>query len=133
MAQETLVATTPKSDQLQLAAERTFLANERTLMSCVGVSTSLITFGFTLYKFFVYLREQQPEKHTRQIFGPRTYGLIMMGIGVFYLGLATWQHRYQTNRLRAQYPDLPWSLAMLLAGLVACVGILGFIAALFRE
>ncbi|MDR3557688.1 MAG: DUF202 domain-containing protein [Syntrophobacteraceae bacterium] len=36
----------------QLALERTILAHERTLMGWVRTSTSLITFGFTLYKFF---------------------------------------------------------------------------------
>ena len=36
----------------KLAYDRTRLAYERTLMAWVRTGTSLITFGFTIYKFF---------------------------------------------------------------------------------
>jgi putative membrane protein len=36
----------------QLSIERTMLAHERTLMAWVRTATSLISFGFTIYKFF---------------------------------------------------------------------------------
>ena len=48
------MATLP--DATKLAVERTRLAYERTLMAWVRTSTSLISFGFTIYKFFQYLR-----------------------------------------------------------------------------
>jgi uncharacterized membrane protein YidH (DUF202 family) len=44
----------------QLAAERTRLAYERTLMAWVRTGTSLITFGFTIYKFFEEFRKAEP-------------------------------------------------------------------------
>jgi putative membrane protein len=40
-------------DATKLAVERTRLAYERTLMAWVRTATSLISFGFTLFKFFV--------------------------------------------------------------------------------
>ena len=43
-----------------LAIERTRLAHERTLMAWVRTATSLISFGFTIYKGFDYLQERQP-------------------------------------------------------------------------
>jgi putative membrane protein len=46
-------------DATQLAVERTTLAHERTLMAWVRTSVSLISFGFTIYKFFQYLRESE--------------------------------------------------------------------------
>src|SRR4030095_4895232 len=42
-----------------LAVQRTFLAHERTLMAWVRTSASLISFGFTIYKFFAYLVETE--------------------------------------------------------------------------
>ena len=120
-------------DQTQLALERTVLAHERTLMGWVRTAMSLITFGFTLYKFFFYLQEQEPAKHAEQLIGPRTYGLIMMGIGVFTLAAATWQHRRQMKRLRSQEAEAPFSLSLVLAALIAVLGILGFITAALRE
>jgi putative membrane protein len=42
-----------------LALDRTLLAYDRTLMAWVRTATSLISLGFTIYKFFQYLREQR--------------------------------------------------------------------------
>lgn len=132
MAQDPVMNPAPGPDQVQLALERTYLAYERTLMAWVRTATGLITFGFTLYKFFFYLREQEPEKHAEQLIGPRTYGLVMMGLGVFTLAAAAWQHRQQTKRLRTQYAA-PFSLSLVLAAFIAVLGILGFVAAVLRE
>jgi len=43
---------TGASINTNLAYERTNLAHERTLMAWVRTGTSLITFGFTIYKYF---------------------------------------------------------------------------------
>ena len=91
-ATEAKPATAP--DQVTLALERTYLAHERTLMAWTRTATSLITFGFTLFKFFEYLHERG-EAGGQRALGARTFGLIMIGIGVFTLVLATVQHRLQ--------------------------------------
>jgi putative membrane protein len=96
------------------------------MMAWVRTATSLIAFGFTLYKFFFYLQEQQPAAHGEQLIGPRTYGLIMIGFGVFTLAMGAWRHRGQMKLLAAQYPEAPFSLSLVLAGLIAVLGILGF-------
>ena len=44
----------------ELALRRTFLAHERTLMAWIRTSVSLISFGFTIYKFFQYLAQEIP-------------------------------------------------------------------------
>ena len=46
--------TPTEPDQVHLALERTYLAHERTLMAWVRTATSLITFGFSIYKFFAF-------------------------------------------------------------------------------
>ena len=126
MAQESALQSPP--DQMTLALERTYLAHERTLMAWTRTATSLITFGFTLYKFFEYLHERGEAAHGPQLFGARTFGLIMIGIGVFTLIVASVQHQMQMRHLKAHYPSAPFSLALLLAALIACLGILGFIS-----
>jgi Domain of unknown function (DUF202) len=45
----------------QLAVERTHLAYERTLMAWVRTATSLISFGFTIYKFFQWERNKNSD------------------------------------------------------------------------
>lgn len=120
-------------DQVTLALERTYLAHERTLMAWTRTATSLITFGFTLYKFFEYLHERGEAARGQQAIGARTFGLIMIGIGVVTLIVASLQHEVQVRRLKAQYPNAPFSLALLLAGLIACLGILGFISGIVHS
>ena len=132
MAEEVPIKTTPAADQAQLALMRTFLAHERTLMAWIRTSTSMITFGFALYRFFFYLHQDKPPSHGEQIFGARMYGLCIMGIGVLTLVLATWQHRQQLKALEVYYVDAPWSLSFVIAALVGSLGVVAFLFAIFR-
>ena len=120
-------------DQVTLALERTFLAHERTLMAWTRTATSLITFGFTLYKFFEFLHERGEATRGQQVVGARTFGMLMIGIGVVTLIVASFQHRLQVGRLKAHYPDAPFSLALLLAGLIAGLGILGLVSGIVHS
>jgi len=120
-------------DQLELAWDRTFLAHERTLMAWIRTAASLITFGFTLYKFFEYLRETQPDRHLPKVFGARTYGIVMIVVGIATLFLATWQHRQSMKTVRRYYPEAPRSLALLLSGLVSALGLLALLAAALQQ
>lgn len=116
----------------QMALDRTRLAHERTLMAWVRTATSLISFGFTIYKFFQYLREKS-QPPTDRIFGPREFALIMIGIGLLALLFASVQHRRDMVRLRSQYPGVPYSLATVLAGLLSILGVVAFVAVVFRQ
>jgi uncharacterized membrane protein YidH (DUF202 family) len=68
-----------------------------------------------------------------QLLGPRTYGMLMIGIGVITLALATWQHQQSMKKLRLQYAAVPFSLALLLAAFISGLGILALVAAIYRE
>jgi putative membrane protein len=112
----------------ELAVMRTVLASDRTLMAWVRTSTSLISFGFTIYKFFQYLRESRPPHET--LIGPRGVGLIMIALGVGALVLATIEYRRETQVLYQQfstYSPFPRSLAAGVAATVCGLGILGFV------
>ncbi|BBX71585.1 YidH family protein [Mycolicibacterium psychrotolerans] len=51
--------TEPLDANTRLAAKRTHLAEERTLMAWVRTATSLIAFGFTIYQVFRYLASSE--------------------------------------------------------------------------
>ena len=116
-----------------LAIDRTRLAHDRTLMAWVRTSTSLISFGFTIYKFFQYLQQQQQGAPREGMLGPRQYGTLMIVIGIVALMFATLQHRRDMKTLRAHYPEVPYSLATVLAGLISILGILALLAIIFRQ
>jgi len=115
-----------------LAADRTRLAHDRTLMAWVRTATSLISFGFTIYKFFQYLQQQNAVLHDH-LLGPRQYGLIMISIGIVALVLATIQHRRDMRALRALHPEVPYSLVTVLAGLISVLGVAALLAVIFRQ
>jgi putative membrane protein len=101
-------------------------------MAWVRTATSLISFGFTIYKFFQFLHEEGEIAHPRTLFGPREFALLMITIGLVALGLATLQHQRNVSRLRAQHAETPYSLATVLAILVVVLGFLGLFAVIFR-
>jgi putative membrane protein len=116
----------------RLAVDRTRLAHERTLMAWVRTAASLISFGFTVYKFFDYEQRERPLAPDRVI-GPRGFALIMIAIGLVSLLLATIQHRRSMRLLRVEYGAIvPLSTAAVVGGLFSMLGILAFLATLFN-
>lgn len=114
-----------------LSYERTALSYERTLMSWIRTATSMISFGFTIYKFF---QEVQKESyHRNAIVTPRMLGLIMIGFGVVGLLFAQIQHQMAYNKLKAEYPPIQRSLSSVLGALILVIGLLLFMAALYRR
>src|SRR5262245_44874121 len=121
------------SDSTRLAVERTRLAHERTLMAWVRTATSLISFGFTIYKFFQYLHQSGAAEQPPQLFGTRHFALLMIVIGLASLVVATIQHRQSIRALRAEYHDVPYSLATMMAALIGLLGIVGLSSVIFRQ
>ena len=119
-------------DATRLAVDRTRMAADRTLLAWVRTSTSLISFGFTIYKFFQYLRESQKVEPVG-LLGPRGFALLMIGIGVVVLVVATIQHRQDMKELRTEYGRVRYSLATMLAALIGTLGVLGLLAVVFRQ
>ena len=114
----------------ELAVARTRAAFERTMMSWIRTATSLITFGFSIYKFF---QIEAPARTPNRLIGPRGFGLMLISIGLITLVLATLEYRGNIRALGAQYAGRQRSLAVVAAALVSLVGILGLFAIIFRQ
>ena len=125
----------PSGDaNLLLSIDRTRLSYERTLMSWIRTATSLITFGFTIYKFFQLEAERVATTNSR-LLGPREFAIMMIAIGLTSLLIATNQHRRELHALKADYPQarVRRSVARLIAGLISILGVTAIAAALFRQ
>jgi len=123
-------ASTPASSTTELAVDRTRLAHERTLMAWTRTATSLISFGFTVYKFFDYLRKE--ESASGGPLRPRWFALFMIVIGLVALTVATAEHHRELKALKASYGPQPRSLSLIVAALVAVLGVVGLIAVVFH-
>ena len=97
---------------------------------------SLISFGFTIYKFFQGMHEAERLETARHLFGPRGFALVMIGLGVGSLLLATIQHRAEMKSLTAAYPQdgpVPRSTSMVVATVVTSLGIGALIIVILRQ
>ena len=113
----------------RLSLKRTRLAYDRTLMAWVRTSVSLITFGFSIYKFF----ELGDFKISTDLIGPRIYASVMIVVGLGALVLAVLDHRSSLNELISEGAEfrIP-PRARWVAGAVAILGLLAMAAVVFR-
>ena len=124
-------AGSPPSDAgTRLAVDRTRLAYERTMMAWVRTSASLISFGFTIHKFFQF-RIEQGHTPVHSFLGPGRFGGLMVLIGLLALGLASWDHRHSLKMLRASYGPMPHSAAATVGFLIFLLGITALVAMMF--
>jgi inner membrane protein YidH len=121
------------SPATELSLDRTFMAHERTLMAWIRTSTSLISFGFSIYKFFQYLVESGRALRPDGFFGPRQFAIIMISIGIITLGIAVLEHRHDWKVLEETYERKHRSLANKLALIIFAVGLFFLLLALLHE
>lgn len=114
----------------RLAYERTFLAHERTQMAFLRTALSLISFGFTISKFFELMHQQQGQE--APLLSARTVGIVMIGMGLVSLVMGTYQHWHALRALRTKCPDLPRSTSWVTALLLTLLGLAAMTGALIR-
>ena len=117
----------------KLAVERTWLAHERTILAWVRTAASLISFGFTIYKFFELELRGRAEQRFGLI-GPREFAMILIAIGIGSLVISFIEHRQSTHLFRDRYGDImPKSIAGLVAGIVGGLGVLAMVLVVLRQ
>lgn len=109
----------------RLAYDRTWLSYERTMQAWIRTAISLITFGFSVYKL-ADIVETNPGDRAR-LAGPHEFGFILVGIGFVALAMAAVEYRQSIMVLRAEYGQSPRSKSVILAGLIAAIGIFALI------
>ncbi|CAN5622162.1 hypothetical protein BH11ACT6_BH11ACT6_36120 [soil metagenome] len=114
----------------RLAAERNRLALERTLMAWTRTCTSLIAFGFTIYQIFRYLADS--ERLSEPYVSPQVFGVAMIVVGLTALVLAWIQHRQELRTLRADFGPMRYSIATIVAGMVAGLGVTALLGVSLR-
>ena len=115
----------------RLAYERTRAAYDRTLMAWIRTAVSMISFGFTIFKFFQL--DLGEHRRTDHLIGPREFAIAMVLIGLASLVMGTMEHRESMRELKADYPDMPPSRTAIFAGLISALGILALISVVVRQ
>jgi putative membrane protein len=116
---------------------RTRLSVERTLMSWVRTSVSLIGFGFTIVQFFDRFSGMTGVAEAARPQAPRYLGLALIATGILALLISVWQYRRVMHhlwsgrfRVLAGLDEEPWqtplyavSIALIFIGLFAFVAL----------
>jgi putative membrane protein len=134
------IATELASHRTGMSFQRTRMSADRTLMSVVRTSLSLIGFGFTIFQVFQKLHEAQIVKNSGS---PRRFGeaLVLLGIamlivgigyhGVYMLGLRRELAQLKLTGLVPPESQFPVSLPLLVALVVAAIGIFAIVSMVF--
>lgn len=117
-------------DRTDLAVERTMMAADRTLMAWTRTALSMISFGFTIYKFMQYMQEEGTAiiKSHR---GPRNFGLALIALGIVSLLIACLQHWHVQKKIDPVGKP-HFSLAFIVAGFIAGIGLLALANVIFK-
>lgn len=116
---------------IRLDLERTHIAHEQSMMTWIRTAIALITFGFTIYKFFQLELPGRAEKS--RLLGPREFALVLVALGLISLLMATIEHRRCQRLLKQQWSEAPRSLAVWLAAMISILGTIAFLLMIFRQ
>ena len=111
-----------------LALDRTYLADERTLMAWIRTSLSMISFGFTIGKLGQVLHDVEFKGllgNTRTV-GVKNIAYFLVVLGTAALLAAALQHWRRVRELRAMGLGHPFSITFIVALLLAAVGAFAF-------
>ncbi len=105
---------------------RTIMAADRTLMAWIRTSLSMLSFGFTIYKFLQTIASNGKMEHPNS---PQQVGLFLTGLGVAAVVLGTisyWvtlRDLQRVEKFRFGRPVLLLALIMSIAGVASFVSI----------
>ena len=105
---------------------RTIMAADRTLMAWIRTSLSMLSFGFTIYKFLQAIAEKGTMAHPNS---PQQVGLFLTAMGVAAIVLGTisyWvtlRDLQRVEEFRIGRPVLLMALIMSMAGVASFVSI----------
>ena len=121
-------------DSTEMAVDRTVMAADRSLMAWVRTALSLISFGFTIYKFLDYSREQliATGKDLHGISSPKIVGLYMIGMGILSLVFGILENVNTIKGLRERYSVRRKRYALGMAAMVTLFGLIIFLGIIFQ-
>lgn len=123
-----------KPDTTYMAVERTVMAADRSLMAWVRTGLSLISLGFTIYKFLEYQKEQLQalDRVISGISSPKVIGLLMIGIGILSLVLGTIENVSTIKFYRKAYDIKRPRYSLLISVIITAIGVILFLGIIFK-
>jgi len=121
-------------DSTDMAVTRTVMAADRSLMAWTRTGLSLISFGFTIYKFLDYGREEliAQGKNVGPISSPKVIGLFLIGFGILSLLMGIVENEATIRKLKENHVFKRWRYSMAMSIILLIFGIILFLAVILR-
>ena len=115
-------------ERTDLSVERTVMAAGRTLMAWIRTALSMISFGFTIYKFLQAAVQNGVDKRLN-VMGPRRLGLFLIALGVISVILGSVEYFQTVKRLDKMSPNAykPVNFSFIMGLLIGLLGLFLFI------
>ena len=119
----------PQGLPRDLGMVRTILAADRTLMAWIRTALSMLSFGFTIYKFLEGMGSQKPLLHPHS---PQQVGLFLAGLGTVSMLLGTLNYWSTLKDLRQVEDFRLGRPALWIAVVISAAGVVLFISIAVR-
>lgn len=118
-------------ERTDLAIERTIMAANRTSMAWVRTGTSLISFGFTIYKV-MQAATGDTQAGLLKAAGPRRLGLLLIALGTASIICGTIEYFRTINHLNRMSGTKrkPFDMSLIVGGIVGLLGLFLFLTIL---
>jgi putative membrane protein len=110
-------------ERTDLAVTRTRLAAERTLQAWVRTGLSMVSFGFTIYRFLQEIQKDRPPDLAHP-HAARNFGLSLVIMGILSLLVGVYQHCALFRQLGLDPFKRPVSWAVVVAFFIFLLGVL---------
>jgi putative membrane protein len=104
-----------------------FLANERTFLAWIRTSIAVVSLGFVVARFSVWLRQLTLQLHegpqVRHIGVSLPFGLAMMALGAVLAPLAAWRYHVVNKKIEEGEVTADRGLILLVTAMVAVLAI----------
>lgn len=110
------------------------MAADRSMMAWVRTGLSLITFGFTIYKFLDYAREEliATGKEVTDFSSPKIIGLFLIGLGILSLLMGIIENEATIRVLKKNHSFNRMRYSLFISLILLVFGVILFLAVLLK-
>src|ERR1700692_3263859 len=95
---------------VDLGVSRTVMAADRTLMAWIRTSLSMLSFGFTIYKFLLYVKESLAHG-AMQAEGPRRFAIVLIAMSAVSMLFGLIDYYGMLKQYGKEAGRSPWSFS----------------------
>lgn len=124
----------------QIDRQREHQANERTFLAWLRTSIALITFGFAIAKFSLFLKqlqtsvtEQEIKTYSNSLLNSENLGVSLVIVGIVVIGLSAWRYNLTFRQIESGNYRPNRLMVWLLAGVVMLLGTLSIPLVIIRD